>query len=76
MRTPPSIKELLVVSCVLGYRLFGETVRYSVYRGAAVSYSLPSTMLSDMSILDIIMLTDLVYALTDKSAAVIAKTSV
>lgn len=73
MRPFSSTEESLVVSYVPGHWLFGEIVGYSVYCGAAVSHSLPSTMSPDMSVLDVMMLTDLVDAFTDKSAAVTAK---
>jgi hypothetical protein len=73
MRPFSSTEEPLVVSYVPGHWLFGEIFGYSVYCGAAVSHSLPSTMSPDMSMLDVMMLTDLIDAFTDISAAVTAK---
>jgi hypothetical protein len=73
MRPFSSTEESLVVSYVPGHWLFGEIVGYSVYCSAAVSHSLPSTITLDMSMLDVMMLMDLVDAFTDKSTAVTAK---
>jgi hypothetical protein len=73
MRAFSGTEESLVVSYVPGHEPFRETVGYSVYCGAAISHSLPSTMSPDMRMLDVVMLTDLVDAFTDKSAAVTSK---
>ena len=73
MRAFAGTEESLVVSYVLGHELFRETVGYSVCYGATISHSLPSTMSPNICMLDVVILTDLVDAFTDKSAAVTSK---
>ena len=73
MRAFSSTKESLVVSYVLGHKLFREFVSYSVYYGATISYFLSSTISPNIRMFDVVILTDLVNAFINKSAAVISK---
>jgi hypothetical protein len=73
MRAFSGTEESLVVSYIPGHTLFGDFVGYSVYYGAAISHPLPFTISPNIRMFDVVMLTDLVDAFTNKSAAVTSK---